>query len=145
MKLIGLLVAAIVFISLIGLLLAYAYFVFSKKYESAERLVKFFIIHSFLSFMLLTWANILTIQSYDIFLPSSLNYSIISMSTAFFVFAIGLLDQLHYRHIKAFYPKRFDRIIRKSGSLSLMVWMSLNSYLFYLELYQFYILSLIQG
>lgn len=145
MKLVGLLIASIAFISIIILLLFYAYFVFSKKYRVADRIFKLFVIHSFLSFMLLTWSNIITIQSYDIGLSSSLNFSLIGIAIIFFVLTIGLLDQIHYKHIKEQYPKRFDRLIRKGGTISLMIWLSLNSYLFYLELYQFSILSLVQG
>lgn len=143
MKLFGLILAMLVFFSLIILLIGYAFFIFSKRYATADRVFKLLILHSFLSFMLLTWSIIMTIQSYDIGLDSSLNNSLIGIAILFFVVVIGVLDQFLFKHIQTTYSKWFDRAMRKCGTFCLMIWFSINSYLFYLELYQFCILNLL--
>ncbi|MDE5566694.1 MAG: hypothetical protein K2I77_06880 [Anaeroplasmataceae bacterium] len=142
MKILGLIVAVIIFASLLILWINYSVSVFLKKYQLADRLFKFLILHGFISFMLLSWSIILTIQSYDIF-SVTLNNTLIGIIVIFFVLFIGVVDAILYANMKKEYSSAFSKLIRRMGTISVMIWLSIDSFLFYLEIYHFYILSLL--
>lgn len=143
MRLFAVILMGIIYITLFVILAYFVSLIAMKKFNKADKLFKYFVIHNFCSFMAVSWLLILINDSFNIYLTSNLNISLFSIFIGIFFIGIIGLDYFVYYHVKKTYQTPLERFGRRLLGMAVSVLFIAISYLFYLGVYDYYILSLI--
>lgn len=143
MKILGLCMFSIVFLSIIILLTYYIVLLALKKFNSADRLVKILFFHLLFSFMMQTWSIIVMNGSFAVSYSGALSVNVLGIMAILTMLLFGSFDYYCFYHIKSKFKNNFDKIMRRMLTIAEILLLVANNYLFYLGVYHFYILQII--
>lgn len=144
MQIFGLILAIILYCSILMLLGLCTIYAIRKNHETGERLLVILLFHSFFCFAFLTWMLIIINGSFEVILETSFSFTTLGLSFILFAIWIFTLDFVFRRHLRGKYKTKLQHLSRCFLSPSILILTILNSYVFYLGLYHFFLLNSIR-